>query len=52
MQNQVREYVETWEMASVMYVPFEISKVLVEERKFVCIFAKDLTEVDWSVLNP
>ena len=29
-------------------MPFEFSKVPVEERKFVCLLAKDLTEVDWS----
>ena len=31
-----------------MYEPFDFSKVPVEERKFVCLLAKDLTEVDWS----
>ena len=40
--------VETWEAASVMYVPFEFSQVPVEERKFVSLLAKDLTKVDWS----
>ena len=48
LQNQVRENVETWETTSVMYVPFEFRQVPVEERKFVCLLAKDLTEVDWS----
>ena len=31
-----------------MYVSFEFSKVPVEERKFVRLLAKDLTEDDWS----
>ena len=38
LQNQVRENVETWETASVMYLPFEFSQVPVQEveaRKFV-----------------
>ena len=48
LQNQVRENVEAWETASVMYVHFEFCKVLVKERKFVHLLAKDLTEVDWS----
>ena len=44
VQNQVHENVETWETASVMYVPFKFSQVPVEERKFVPLLAKDLTE--------
>ena len=48
LQNQVRENVETWETASVMYMPFKFSKVPVEERKFVHLLVKDLTEEDWS----
>ena len=33
-----------------MYEPFNFSKVPGEERKFVCLLAKDLTntEVDWN----
>ena len=42
------ENVETWETASVMYKPFNFSKVPGEERKFIRLLAKDLTEVDWS----
>ena len=48
LQNQVRENVETWENANVMHVSLTSSQVPVEERKFVCLLAKDLTEVDWS----
>ena len=31
-----------------MYEPFNFSKVPGEERKFIRLLAKDLTEVDWS----
>ena len=48
LQYKVHENVETWETVSVMYMPFEFRKVLVEERKFVCLLANNLTEVDWS----
>ena len=43
-QSQVHETVETWETTNVMYMPFEFSQVPVEERKFVPLLAKDLTE--------
>ena len=46
LHNTVLENVETREMASVMYEPFDFSKVPVEERKFVRLLDKDLTEVD------
>ena len=48
LHNAVLENMETWETASVMYMPFDFSKVPVEERKFVRLLAKDLIEVDWS----
>ena len=48
MHNAVLENVETWETASVTYEPFDFSKVPGAERKFICLLAKDLTEVDWS----
>ena len=48
LHNAVLDNVETWEMASVMYKPFDFSKVPREERKFICPLAKDLSEVDWS----
>ena len=48
LQNAVREKVETWETASILYEPFKFNAVPQEERKFVCLLAKDLTEVDWS----
>ena len=48
LQNQVQENVETWETTSATYVLFEFSQVQVEEKKFVCLLAKDLTKVDWS----
>ena len=40
----MHETVETWETTNVMYMPFEFSQVPVEERKFVPLLAKDLTE--------
>ena len=40
LQNQVRDFVETWETASVM--PFEFSQEPVEERKCFPLLAKDL----------
>ena len=48
LQNHVWENVETSEMVSLMYLPFKFSQVSVEERNFVRLLAKDLTEVDWS----
>ena len=48
LNNPVLVNVETWETASVLYVPFDFSKVPGEERKFICLLAKDLAEVDWS----
>ena len=48
LHNAVLENVETWEMASVLYVPFNFAKVPGEERKFICLLAKDLAELDWS----
>ena len=48
LHKAVLENVETWETTSVMYMLFDFSNVPVEERKFVCLLAKDLTEVDWS----
>ena len=48
LNNAVLENVETWETASVLYVPLDFSKVPGEERKFICLLAKDLAEVDWS----
>ena len=41
LHNAVLENVETWEMASIMYLPFNFYKVPVVERKFVCPLAKD-----------
>ena len=35
-------------MASIVYEPFDFSKVLENERKFIRLLAKDLVEVDWS----
>ena len=32
-------------------MPFKFSKIPVEGRKFVCLLAKDLTEVDWSTVK-
>ena len=46
LHNTVLENVETWETASILYVPFNFSKVLGEERKFIRLLAKDLEEVD------
>ena len=48
MQNVVRENVETWETAAVNYENFQFDAVPQEERKFVCLLAKGLGEVDWS----
>ena len=48
MHDAVLENVETWETASVLYEPFNFGKVSIEERKFICLLAKDLGEVDWS----
>ena len=41
------ENVETWETGSILYVPFNFSQVPGEERKFICLLAKELAEVDW-----
>ena len=51
MQEAVLENVETWETASVLYKPFNFRKVPGEERKFICLLAKELAEVDWSTLS-
>ena len=48
LHKAVLENVETWEMASVLYTPFNFSMVPGEERKFICLLAKELAEVDWS----
>ena len=48
MYDTVLENVETWETASVLYTLFNFSMVPGEERKFIRLLAKDLTEVDWS----
>ena len=48
LQNAVRENVETWETASILYKPFKFNAVRQEERKFVRLLAKYLMEVDWS----
>ena len=48
LHNAVQENVETWETASILYVPFNSSKVPGEERKFIRLLAKELAEVDWS----
>ena len=46
LHDTVLENVETWETASVLYELFR--KVPSEERKFICLLAKELGEVDWS----
>ena len=51
LQDAVLENVETWETASVLYKRFNFSKVPGEERKFICLLAKELGEVDWSTLS-
>ena len=48
LQNAVRENVEVWETAAVLYKEFNFEAVLQDERKFVCLLAKDLGEIDWS----
>ena len=48
LQDAVLENVECWETASVVYEPFDFNKVPDNERKFICLLAKDLGEVDWS----
>ena len=48
LQDAVLDNVETWEMASIVYEPFDFSKVPENERKFIRLLAKDLGEVDWS----
>ena len=48
LQDAVLDNVETWETASVVYEPFDFSKVPDNERKFIRLLAKDLGEVDWS----
>ena len=48
LHDAVLENVETWETASVLYTPFNFSMVPGEERKFICLLAKELAEVDWS----
>ena len=45
MHNTVLENVETWETARIMYMLFHFNKVTNEERKLVCLLAKDLTKI-------
>ena len=40
LHSAVLENVYTWETASVLYKPFNFSKVLGEERKFIRLLAK------------
>ena len=46
LQDAVLNNVETWETATVVYEPFNFGMVPGEERKFICLLAKDLGEVD------
>ena len=46
LQDTVLDNVETWETATVVYEPFNFGMVPGEERKFICLLAKDLGEVD------
>ena len=39
---------EVWETAAVSYTEFNLVSVPQDERKFVCLLAKDLGEIDWS----
>ena len=48
LQNAVRENVEVWETAAVLYKEFNFEAVPPDERKFVRLLAKDLGEMDWS----
>ena len=48
LHDAVLENVENWETASVLYTPFNFGMVPGEERKFICLLAKELVEVDWS----
>ena len=48
LQNAVRENVEVWETAAVLYTEFNFNSVPQDERKFVRLLAKELGEVDWS----
>ena len=48
LKNAVNDNAESWETASVVYVPFNFGIVPENERKFIRLLAKDLGEVDWS----
>ena len=48
LKNAVHDNAESWETASVVYVPFNFGSVPENEKKFFCLLAKDLGEVDWS----
>ena len=46
LHDAVLENVENRETASVLYTPFNFGMVPSEERKFICLLAKELGEVD------
>ena len=49
LKRQVQDNAEVWETAQVEYVPFNFGSVPENERKFICLLAKELGEVDWEV---